>query len=80
MNNSILDSLREATVALASLPANSAQAKQLLSELMTNYDLVSRDEFDAQARLLAQSQARIEQLSQQLAQLEAAINAGAEGE
>jgi hypothetical protein len=49
-----------------------ANLRALLRANLTKLDLVARDEFDAQARLLARTRARLDALEQRLAGLEAA--------
>ena len=49
-------------------------ARAMLGNVFSRLDLVTREEFDAQARVLAQTRARLEQLEQRLAALEAAAD------
>ena len=44
--------------------------KPVLQGALTRLDLVTRDEFDAQSRLLATSRAKLDSLQEQLKQLE----------
>jgi ubiquinone biosynthesis accessory factor UbiK len=44
--------------------------KAILRERLSKLDLVSRDEFDAQARVLERTRSRLEALEARLAQLE----------
>ncbi len=46
--------------------------RAVLRANLSRLDLVARDEFDAQSRLLARTRARLEELEQRLAALEAA--------
>lgn len=46
-------------------------ARALLSGALSRLDLVTREEFDAQARLLARTRAQVEQLEARVAALEA---------
>ncbi len=46
-------------------------ARALLASAFSRLDLVTREEFDAQARLLARTRERVEQLEARVAQLEA---------
>lgn len=46
-------------------------ARALLAGAFSRLDLVTREEFDAQARLLARTRERVEQLEARVAQLEA---------
>lgn len=46
-------------------------ARALLAGAFSRLDLVTREEFDAQARLLARTRERIDQLEARVAQLEA---------
>jgi len=72
---------------LESLPAG---ARTLQRDLETNFramlrtnlaqlDLVARDEFDAQARVLERTRARLEALEAQVAALERSRDSGAAG-
>ena len=45
-------------------------ARAMLGNLFSRLDLVTREEFDAQARVLAQTRARLDQLEQRIAALE----------
>ena len=51
--------------------------RAILREQLTKLDLVSRDEFDAQVRVLERTRARLEALEAQLAAMEAGGAAGA---
>ncbi len=51
-------------------------ARAMLGNLFSRLDLVTREEFDAQARVLAQTRARLDQLEQRLAALEAPPDPG----
>ena len=48
-------------------------ARALLQSALRRLDMVSREEFDAQADILARTRARVEELEQELAALEAAL-------
>jgi BMFP domain-containing protein YqiC len=48
-------------------------ARALLQSALRRLDMVSREEFDAQADILARTRARVEELEQQLASLEAEL-------
>lgn len=50
------------------------KARALVQAALARLDLVSREEFDAQAAVLARTRARLEALEQQLAQLQAQRN------
>lgn len=50
------------------------KARALVQSALARLDLVSREEFDAQAAVLARTRARLEALEQQLAQLQAQRN------
>lgn len=73
----------EQLVQQASKLANGAQVQQdieaklrvLMQGAFNRMDLVSRDEFDAQAAVLARTRAKLEQLEQQLAALQAELDA-----
>lgn len=49
--------------------------KAMMGQAFTKMDLITREEFDIQAELLARSREQIEQLSAQIQQLEARIAA-----
>ncbi len=49
--------------------------KQLLQEQLANYEMVSREEFDLQARVLARTRAKLETLESRIAELEQALAA-----
>ena len=48
-------------------------ARALLQSALRRLDMVSREEFDAQADILARTRARVEELEQELEALEAAL-------
>lgn len=50
------------------------QMKQILRESLSKLDLVTREEFAAQEAVLARAQARLKQLEQRMAALEAEDN------
>lgn len=70
---------------LASLPSDLRQIKgdfeqhlrRALHNAFARLDLVTREEFDVQAALLARTRERLEQLIERLEQLEASLNQGA---
>ena len=47
-----------------------ARLKTLLQQQLANYEMVSREEFDIQARVLQRTREKLEQLEQTLAALE----------
>ena len=51
--------------------------RAVLRASLTKLDLVSRDEFDAQVRVLERTRARLEELERQVAQMEGGAGAGA---
>jgi ubiquinone biosynthesis accessory factor UbiK len=53
--------------------------RAILRERLSKLDLVSRDEFDAQARVLERTRARLEQLEARLAALEGTNESGGGG-
>jgi len=65
-NSDIADQLRRFT----ERPTDNPLARSLVDKICRQHGLVSRDEFDAQARLLAASETRIAELEAQLAELE----------
>jgi ubiquinone biosynthesis accessory factor UbiK len=52
-------------------------ARAMLANMFSRLDLVTREEFDAQARVLAQTRARLEQLEHRIAALETPADPGA---
>ena len=70
-----LDELQQRLSAmLAGTPAADLQRnlKALLTQQFAQLDLVTREEFDAQARVLARTRERLEALERRLSELEAA--------
>jgi ubiquinone biosynthesis accessory factor UbiK len=66
--------------ALRSMQADlEANFRAVLRERLSRLDLVSRDEFDAQARVLARTRARLEALEARLAALEGGGTPGSPG-
>lgn len=47
------------------------KVRQVLQDSFARLDLVSREEFDVQTKVLARTRAKVEQLEQQIAALEA---------
>jgi len=52
-------------------------ARAMLANMFSRLDLVTREEFDAQARVLAQTRARLDQLEHRIAALETPAEPGA---
>ncbi|CEJ96378.1 FIG005902: hypothetical protein [Caballeronia glathei] len=50
--------------------------KAMLSQGFSKLDLVTREEFDTQTQVLVRTRARLEELEQRVAQLEARLTAG----
>ncbi len=50
-----------------------ARLKQLLQEHLSQYNFVSREEFDIQTRVLQRTRAKLEALEERIEQLEAQI-------
>lgn len=48
--------------------------RSMMTQTFTRLDLVTREEFDIQADLLARARSRVDELSTQLQQLEARLN------
>jgi ubiquinone biosynthesis accessory factor UbiK len=48
-----------------------ARLKTLLQQQLANYEMVSREEFDIQARVLARTREKLEKLESRLQELEA---------
>ena len=67
------DLQRRMAALLEQTPAADLQknAKALLTQQFAQLDLVTREEFDIQAQVLARTRAKLEALEQRLAQLEA---------
>jgi len=68
---------------LAASPARDVEKnlKATLTGLLTRLDLISREEFDVQAQVLANTQAQLKALEERLARLEAeAVPSAQEGE
>ncbi|UTA48064.1 accessory factor UbiK family protein [Simiduia sp. 21SJ11W-1] len=53
-------------------PDGASETRALLNALMTRFNLVSREEFDAQTAVLARTRAKLEQLQRELEQLQKA--------
>lgn len=62
----LMDSAREISTAVDVQP----QVEALLKGAFNRMDLVTRDQFDAQAAVLARTRTKLEQLERQLAELE----------
>ena len=68
-----LDELQDRVSALIrQTPAADLQKnlKALLQQLFARLDLVTREEFDTQSKVLARARARLEELEQRIAELE----------
>ena len=50
-----------------------ARLKSLLQQQLSNYEMVSREEFDIQARVLARTREKLEQLETRLQALEQSL-------
>lgn len=55
-------------------PAGASEARALLNSLMTRFNLVSREEFDAQTAVLARTRAKLEKMEAELAALSQQLN------
>ena len=53
-----------------------ARLKSLLQQQLANYDMVSREEFDIQARILKRTREKLEAIEEKLKQLEANLAQG----
>ena len=53
-----------------------AKLRVLVQGALSRMDLVSRDEFDAQAAVLLRTREKLQQLEQQLTELQAQVDAG----
>lgn len=80
INNKLIEGLSEQFSQLmqgqGSLPGQDAvrdQVRQILQSSFARMDLVSREEFDAQQAVLARTRAKLDQLEQQMAALEAQL-------
>ena len=75
--NALLDSLAagisrlQESAATLPRPELEQQIRQMLQSAFARLDLVSRDEFDAQALVLSRTRQRLEALEQRIAALEA---------
>jgi BMFP domain-containing protein YqiC len=70
---SLLDELQDRVDAvIRQTPAADLQKnlKALLTQQFARFDLVTREEFDVQAKVLARTRARLEELERRLAELE----------
>ena len=50
-----------------------ARLKSLLQQQLANYEMVSREEFDIQARVLARTREKLEKLEARLSELEQSL-------
>ena len=87
INQQLIDGLSEQFSQLlsgkASLPGQSLAKEQITSILQgtfDRFDLVSREEFDAQRAVLLRTREKVEQLEIQLAVIEQVINQSSEKE
>lgn len=77
MNPKLLDEINDKVRAvLAQGPAADIEKnlRAMLSGLFSRLDLVTREEFDVQREVLARTRARLAELENRVAQLEAAAN------
>lgn len=51
--------------------------RAVMQSTFTRMDLITRDEFDAQAKMLARTRARLEELERQVAELESTLKSAA---
>ncbi|WP_371375593.1 ubiquinone biosynthesis accessory factor UbiK [Thalassotalea aquiviva] len=51
-----------------------AKAKQVLQSKLSQLDVVTREEFDVQTQVLIKTRAKLDELSQKVAELEAQLN------
>ena len=51
-----------------------ARLKSLLQQQLSNYEMVSREEFDIQARVLARTREKLETIESRLKELEQSLN------
>lgn len=80
INNKMIEGLSEQFSQLmqgqGGLPGQDAvrdQVRQILQSSFARMDLVSREEFDAQQAVLTRTRAKLDQLEQQMAALEAQL-------
>jgi len=74
----ISDNMAQFMQSKPDFPGQDAMQQQLKSMLQSSFaklDLVTRDEFDAQAAVLQRTREKLEQLEAQVAALEAKLNA-----
>lgn len=68
----LLNEFKQALNARA--PAGDSEVRALLNSLMTRFNLVSREEFDAQTAVLARTRAKLEKMEAELAALSQQLN------
>jgi BMFP domain-containing protein YqiC len=80
MNNFFNDLQGKINEALENSPAKDIErnVKAMMTQGFSKLDLVTREEFDIQAQVLAKTRAKLEELEARVATLEARLAAGAE--
>jgi len=77
MNNFFNDLQSKINQAIENSPAKDIEknVKSMMTQGFSKLDLVTREEFDIQAQVLAKTRSKLEALEQRLAELEARLNA-----
>jgi BMFP domain-containing protein YqiC len=77
MNNFFNDLQSKINQAIENSPAKDIEknVKSMMAQGFSKLDLVTREEFDIQAQVLAKTRSKLEALEQRLAELEARLNA-----
>jgi BMFP domain-containing protein YqiC len=78
MNTLFTDLQNKINQAIENSPAKDIEknVKSMMTQGFSKLDLVTREEFDVQAQVLAKTRAKLEALEARLAELEAGLNAG----
>jgi BMFP domain-containing protein YqiC len=77
MNNFFNDLQAKINQAIENSPAKDIEknVKSMMTQGFSKLDLVTREEFDIQAQVLAKTRSKLEALEQRLAELETRLNA-----
>lgn len=77
MNNFFNDVQSKINKVIENSPAKDIEknVKSMMAQGFSKLDLVTREEFDIQAQVLAKTRSKLEALEQRLAELEARLNA-----
>jgi BMFP domain-containing protein YqiC len=76
MNNFFTDMQNKINQAIENSPAKDIEknVKAMMTQGFSKLDLVTREEFDIQAQVLAKTRSKLEAVEQRLAELEARLN------